>query len=61
MKLRILKHANVAGLLATVQILMRVPAGMTREQAYRALRNLTKNGRIVWPKDPGLLGGKEEA
>jgi hypothetical protein len=49
MNLRKLKRANVAGLLATVRINLRVPAGMTREQAYRALRSLTKNGRIVWP------------
>lgn len=49
MKLRTLKSRNIAGLLATVVVNLRVPAGMTREQAYRALRQLTKNGRITWP------------
>lgn len=51
MKLRSLKRSNVAGLLTTVCINLRVPASMTREQAYRALRQMTKNGRIVWPKE----------
>lgn len=56
MKLRRLKRQNVGGLLATVRINLRVPPGMTREQAYRALCKLSKNGRIVWPKQEGGNG-----
>lgn len=50
MKLRNLKHHNVSALLATPRVYLRVHPDMTRQDAYRALRNMTKNGRIVWPK-----------
>jgi hypothetical protein len=53
MKLRNLKHHNVSALLATPRVYLRVPGGIPRQDAYRALRNMTKNGRIVWPKREG--------
>ncbi len=51
MRLRTFKRRNVEGLLATVRIQLRVPADMTREQAYRSLKKISRNGRIVWPKE----------